>query len=321
MSARLAGRAAPAPPRTAHCLQGSSAGRRISVHARLDDLQGRDAGGGLRAGRASAACGSHSDREDERSRARHGIAYLQQGLRNDASTRSTRPGAPAARAAARVPRSPPACCRSPTAAIWAVPSEIPPTSTTLSACGRRSDWSPRLRTCFPLLGFGVEGPMARTVADVALLLSVMAGPDPRDPGCAPSDPSVFRGPLDRSCPGNADRVVSGSRRASCGPAGSDRPRRAAADVRGARLHRRGRLSGSQRCGVDLPDDSPVSQRGRVRAAAGTVPRSDEARSDRRDRNRPRADEPRRRAGDDPARSAARTGAALSREVRLHGLRR
>jgi len=51
---------------------------------------------------------------------------------------------------------------------------------------------------FPLLGFGVNGPLARTVADTAFLLSVMAGPDPRDPGCAPSDPSVFRGTLDRS---------------------------------------------------------------------------------------------------------------------------
>jgi amidase len=40
--------------------------------------------------------------------------------------------------------------------------------------------------------------MARSVADTAFLLSVMAGPDPRDPGCVPSDPSVFRNPLDRS---------------------------------------------------------------------------------------------------------------------------
>ena len=36
---------------------------------------------------------------------------------------------------------------------------------------------------------GVEGPMARTVADVARLMSVMAGPDPRDPRSL-SDPGV-----------------------------------------------------------------------------------------------------------------------------------
>ena len=29
--------------------------------------------------------------------------------------------------------------------------------------------------------FGVDGPMARTVADVALLLAVLSGPDPRVP--------------------------------------------------------------------------------------------------------------------------------------------
>jgi amidase len=56
---------------------------------------------------------------------------------------------------------------------------------------------PTMPSPFPMLGFSVNGPMARTVADVALLLSVMAGPDPRDPGCEPSDPAVFRGALER----------------------------------------------------------------------------------------------------------------------------
>jgi amidase len=49
----------------------------------------------------------------------------------------------------------------------------------------------------PLLGFAVTGPMARTVADTAWLLGVMAGADPRDPGCYPSDPAVFSGTLER----------------------------------------------------------------------------------------------------------------------------
>jgi amidase len=39
--------------------------------------------------------------------------------------------------------------------------------------------------------------MGRSVADTAFLLSVMAGADARDPGCYPSDPSVFAEPLDR----------------------------------------------------------------------------------------------------------------------------
>jgi len=56
---------------------------------------------------------------------------------------------------------------------------------------------PTAPNMFPLLGFSVNGPMARSVADTAFLLSVMAGPDPRDPGCGDSDPSVFVKPLDR----------------------------------------------------------------------------------------------------------------------------
>jgi amidase len=60
---------------------------------------------------------------------------------------------------------------------------------------------PSAPTLFPFLGFAVNGPMARTVADTALLLSVMAGADPRDPGCYPSDPTVFRASLERSMRG------------------------------------------------------------------------------------------------------------------------
>ena len=41
----------------------------------------------------------------------------------------------------------------------------------------------------PFIGFGVKGPMARSVVDTAFLLSVIAGPDLRDPACYPSDPT------------------------------------------------------------------------------------------------------------------------------------
>jgi len=56
---------------------------------------------------------------------------------------------------------------------------------------------PTAPNALPFLGVSVNGPLARTVADVALLMSVMAGSDPRDPACYPSDPAVFRGPLER----------------------------------------------------------------------------------------------------------------------------
>ncbi|MEZ4532156.1 MAG: amidase [Thermomicrobiales bacterium] len=53
----------------------------------------------------------------------------------------------------------------------------------------------------PWLGLGVKGPMARTVEDCAFLLSVMAGPDPRDQLAYPVDPGIFRQPLERDFTG------------------------------------------------------------------------------------------------------------------------
>jgi amidase len=57
---------------------------------------------------------------------------------------------------------------------------------------------PSAPTALPFLGFTVKGPMARSVADVAFLLSAMAGADPHDPATYPSEPDVFRKPLDRN---------------------------------------------------------------------------------------------------------------------------
>lgn len=49
----------------------------------------------------------------------------------------------------------------------------------------------------PLVGVTVKGPMARSVADAAFMLSVMAGADARDPVSYPSDPQEFTKPLAR----------------------------------------------------------------------------------------------------------------------------
>ncbi|MFV0624405.1 amidase [Sphingomonas sp. ac-8] len=49
--------------------------------------------------------------------------------------------------------------------------------------------------------FATSGPMARHVRDVALLLSVQAGPDPRAPLSLPDDPARFAGALDREWKG------------------------------------------------------------------------------------------------------------------------
>jgi amidase len=53
----------------------------------------------------------------------------------------------------------------------------------------------------PLLGLSVNGPMARSAQDVAYLLSAMAGADPRDPRCEPSDPRRFAADLGRDFAG------------------------------------------------------------------------------------------------------------------------
>jgi len=56
---------------------------------------------------------------------------------------------------------------------------------------------PSAPMALPFFGFTVKGPMARSVADTAFLLSLMAGADPRDPACYPCDPRVFAAPLER----------------------------------------------------------------------------------------------------------------------------
>jgi len=62
-----------------------------------------------------------------------------------------------------------------------------------TAAGRVPHW-PTDAAWYPL---AVEGPMARSVADAALLLSVLAGPDPRAPISITEDGARFRRPLDR----------------------------------------------------------------------------------------------------------------------------
>ena len=65
--------------------------------------------------------------------------------------------------------------------------------------GRVPIW-PSQAAWFPL---GVQGPMARSVADAALMLSVIAGPDPRAPISLPEPGATFRPPLDRDPAGTA----------------------------------------------------------------------------------------------------------------------
>jgi amidase len=63
--------------------------------------------------------------------------------------------------------------------------------------GRVPHW-PALAGWFPL---SVDGPMARTVQDVALMLSAIAGPDPRSPIAIREPGSLFTRPLERDFKG------------------------------------------------------------------------------------------------------------------------
>ena len=66
-----------------------------------------------------------------------------------------------------------------------------------------------------LAGMGVQGPMARSVEDLALLLSVQAGYDPRSPLSLPGDGAVYRR--------NLDAPVRGRRIGWLGDFGGDVP--------------------------------------------------------------------------------------------------
>ena len=116
------------------------------------------------------------------------------------ATRTTRPARRAAAAAARRPRWPPACARSPTAATSAARCATRPRSATWSACGRPSAGCRPTPTRCPWHNLGVGGPMARTVDDVALLLSVIAGPDPRVPVSLAEPGSSFARGAPARCP-------------------------------------------------------------------------------------------------------------------------
>lgn len=53
----------------------------------------------------------------------------------------------------------------------------------------------------PWWPLGVQGPMARTVADIALVMSAISGPDRRNPLSLPESSAIFNAPLERNFEG------------------------------------------------------------------------------------------------------------------------
>ena len=169
--------------------------------------------------------------------------------------------------------------------------------------GRVPVW-PRSMLYNPL---GVAGPIARHVADAALLLSAMAGPDPR----VPLSIETPGGPVPRAArarlPGDPGRLEPDPRRLP-GRAGGRRGLRGGGRaLRGARLHGRGGGPRPPRRGRDLPDPARVLLRPGPRGAHPRPPRQAKGhrRVERREGARPRRDGRRPRGGQ--ARRAPRSG--------------
>ena len=130
-------------------------------------------------------------------------------------------------------------------------------------------------TPIPFVGVSTKGAMARSVADVAFGLSVIAGADARDPqSCASPIRSRSRGPLDRDLARHARGLVARSWRAAARSARQDGARGPAQDLRRPRLHRRRRVSGLRQRQRDLPDAADVGElehlQGSARAASVAV---------------------------------------------------
>ena len=145
------------------------------------DLQGFRADDGCDRRRAREAGGRDHHRQDQHAGIRSRLAHLQQSVRNDAQR--LRPDEDSGRQQRRrcgVARAR-ACCPWRTAATTAARCAIPAPTTMCSglrvSCGR----VPAEGADAFNAALSVNGPMARTVSDLAMLLSVQAGYDPRVP--------------------------------------------------------------------------------------------------------------------------------------------
>ena len=172
---------------------------------------------------------------------RDGVAHLQPRLRHHAQSLRSDARAPADRAAAPARRSPRACCRSPTAATWAARCRNPGNFNNVVGMRPTVGLVPTAPNPFPLFGFVDQR------ADGALGGRRRLAPERH--GRRRSARPGLRALRSRQLRSAASRRdVRGKRIAWCPDLGGlplDPPRArgargAAPDLRGARLHRRGR---------------------------------------------------------------------------------
>ena len=132
-------------------------------------------------GRAHRAQGRHRHRQVEHAGVRRRRLDLQRGVRAHAQPLEHGADLAAARPAAARRRWPPARYGWRTAPTMPAACAVPPPIARSWACGPRPGRVTRGTSNNLFAPLSVQGPMARTVPDVALFLDAMAGLCPRDP--------------------------------------------------------------------------------------------------------------------------------------------
>ena len=253
-----------APARLAGRPQGSRADRGHPHHAGLAVLRGPRARPGVAVRRTAAGGRRDHDRQDEHAGVRRRLADLQPvfgATRNPYDLSKTcggsSGGAAVALACGMMPiadgsdtggslRNPAAFCN--VVGFRPSPGRVP--------SWRRTSWSP----------LSVVGPMARTVADVALLLSAIAGPGPALPAAAsPRTGALFARrstATSRACASRGGKTSAACRSSRRSARVVDANRRSSR----ARLRGRGRRARSRRRRRDLPDAAVVGNHAHYGAA-------------------------------------------------------
>ena len=161
--------------------QGSRRCRRRAHHLRLADLQGPCAEDLAPRGRAHRAQGRHRHRQVEHAGVRRRRLDLQRGVRAHAQSLEHSAHARRLDRRRRARHSRPARYGWRTAPTMREACAGPPPTARSWACGPRPGRVTRGTSNNLFAPLSVQGPMARTVADVALFLDTMAGLCPRDP--------------------------------------------------------------------------------------------------------------------------------------------
>ncbi len=189
------GRRGRAAARAAVRVQGHPRGGRLAHDVRLAAAR-RPRPRARRAGRrADPPRGRRGDRQDQRAGVRRRLAHVQPGLRHHPQPRTTRAAPPAGPAAERRRPGHRGWCRWPTAPTWAARCATRRRSAASSACGPRSAGCRSGRTTTSGRRRRSAGRWRATSSDLALLLSVLAGPDPRAPLALGDPGSAFAPPL------------------------------------------------------------------------------------------------------------------------------